>query len=393
MTDISGAISQVEIMSKIISQLSSDMQNTIGQIATAISQTMVSMQSSFEVLFGSISNNLAAFFSQLLPLADIGEKLSLTETLGGINEQLTILNETMGATKDGAGSLFDNLAKGTSFVSDLTTAMLNLTETEKLGNIASKALIAAKGVLNDVMNSNEGIIARANITVVKNTVEMGAQKVITGLVTAAQTAFNFVMNMNPIALVVIAITALVAAFVLLWTKCEGFRNFMTEFFKNVASGFINLVNLLIRGINMLMEAVLLPINLIIKGLNLIPGINIPVLVFAIPQIPMFADGGFPSMGQMFIAREAGPELVGTIGSRTAVANNDQIVAGISQGVRGANEDMFNMVSAIYSVVSRLPTVIRENGGDVYMDGEKVGRRTTLVQDRQNRMYGKCLQNV
>lgn len=46
----------------------------------------------------------------------------------------------------------------------------------------------------------------------------------------------------------------------------------------------------------------------------------------------FAAGGFPSEGQLFVAREAGPEMVGTIGGRTAVANNDQIVEGIRQGV-------------------------------------------------------------
>lgn len=46
----------------------------------------------------------------------------------------------------------------------------------------------------------------------------------------------------------------------------------------------------------------------------------------------FATGGFPDEGQMFIAREAGPEMVGTIGGRTAVANNDQIVEGIRAGV-------------------------------------------------------------
>ena len=50
----------------------------------------------------------------------------------------------------------------------------------------------------------------------------------------------------------------------------------------------------------------------------------------------YAQGGFPDVGQMFIAREAGPELVGTIGGRTAVANNDQIVEGISEGVEWAN---------------------------------------------------------
>lgn len=49
----------------------------------------------------------------------------------------------------------------------------------------------------------------------------------------------------------------------------------------------------------------------------------------------FASGGFPSTGQFFMARENGPELVGQIGNRTAVANNDQIVAGIQQGVYNA----------------------------------------------------------
>ena len=52
----------------------------------------------------------------------------------------------------------------------------------------------------------------------------------------------------------------------------------------------------------------------------------------------YADGGFPDMGQMFVAREAGPELVGTIGNRTAVVNNDQIVASVSQGVYEANSE-------------------------------------------------------
>lgn len=45
-----------------------------------------------------------------------------------------------------------------------------------------------------------------------------------------------------------------------------------------------------------------------------------------------ASGGSFNTGQMFIAREAGPELVGRIGSGTSVMNNDQIVASVSAGV-------------------------------------------------------------
>ena len=52
-------------------------------------------------------------------------------------------------------------------------------------------------------------------------------------------------------------------------------------------------------------------------------------------VKWYASGGFPSMGQMFVAREAGPEMVGTIGGRTAVANNDQIVQAVAAGVYDA----------------------------------------------------------
>ena len=52
-------------------------------------------------------------------------------------------------------------------------------------------------------------------------------------------------------------------------------------------------------------------------------------------VQQYASGGVPDMGQYFIARESGPELVGTIGGHTAVMNNDQIVASVSNGVYNA----------------------------------------------------------
>lgn len=56
-------------------------------------------------------------------------------------------------------------------------------------------------------------------------------------------------------------------------------------------------------------------------------------------IKRYAVGGLPNMGQMFVAREAGPELVGTLGGHTAVMNNDQIVSSVSVGVAQAVKEV------------------------------------------------------
>lgn len=53
------------------------------------------------------------------------------------------------------------------------------------------------------------------------------------------------------------------------------------------------------------------------------------------DIKRYAAGGVPNVGQLFWANEAGPELVGTLGGHTAVMNNDQIVASVSDGVAKA----------------------------------------------------------
>ena len=94
---------------------------------------------------------------------------------------------------------------------------------------------------------------------------------------------------------------------------------------------------------------------------------------------------------MFVARENGiPEMVGRMGHRTTVANNDQIVDGIVGGVQTANE---GVIAAIYSMARNIVAAVNENNGDIYMDSTKVGQRTTQAQNRQNRLYGKTLQNT
>ena len=56
------------------------------------------------------------------------------------------------------------------------------------------------------------------------------------------------------------------------------------------------------------------------------------------NVKWYAGGGYPDKGEVFVAREAGAEMVGAIGRRTAVANNQQIVDGIYKGVYQAMRD-------------------------------------------------------
>lgn len=85
--------------------------------------------------------------------------------------------------------------------------------------------------------------------------------------------------------------------------------------------------------------------------------------FSIGKLPTFATGGFPEQGSLFIANEAGPELVGTMGGRTAVANNDQIIQGIASGVSVANQDVISMLSQMMKILQ----AILEKEGIVVFD--------------------------
>lgn len=79
------------------------------------------------------------------------------------------------------------------------------------------------------------------------------------------------------------------------------------------------------------------------------------------RIPRFASGGVVDEGQLFIARESGPEMVGRMGNRTAVANNDQIVDGISAGVyRAVREAMGNG-----SKGQPMTVVVQMNGKEMF----------------------------
>lgn len=80
-----------------------------------------------------------------------------------------------------------------------------------------------------------------------------------------------------------------------------------------------------------------------------------------------ANGGIPDKGQLFVAREAGAELVGGFGSRTGVMNNDQIVDAVSQGV-------YEAVVAAMPKSNEQPLEVK-----VYLDGKEITKKVEKIQ--------------
>ena len=176
------------------------------------------------------------------------------------------------------------------------------------------------------------------------------------------------------------IRPIVGFFTDLWTDITVIFGKVVGFFKGIINGVLSGLNSAISyafgGINSILRSIR---GFSIAGFTPFSGLR----EISVPQIPMLADGGFVDQGQLFIAREAGAEMVGSIGRRTAVANNDQIVEGIATATREGNEDLIN---ALYAVAQQIIAEMRnqDNGGGGGYDFDRAVRD---AQRRNARMYG------
>ena len=109
--------------------------------------------------------------------------------------------------------------------------------------------------------------------------------------------------------------------------------------------------------------------------------------FNIPKIQGFETGGFPKTADLFYANENGkPEMIGRMGNRTAVANNDQIVSAVSDGV-------FNALAPVLTSVANAINNSAKNGTALYVEGVSEGdivKITTDANKSHKKRYGTPL---
>lgn len=167
----------------------------------------------------------------------------------------------------------------------------------------------------------------------------------------------------------------------------GMDSFTTTFPKGWSSMWRGMTNTAITQWNATLTAMERGMNNAIRSLNNVirqinkvskfTGISLSYFSeISVDRIQYMAEGGFVDEGQLFIAREAGAEMVGAMGRRTAVANNDQIVEGISAGVSVAND---GVIAAIYALMN----IIEDKDLSVSIGDDVIGRS----YDRYNRSRG------
>lgn len=337
-----GATSLVSVMALNWNGLSDEIQNVIAIITTVVS-----------VAFLAIGAALA-FSGANIPLG-----LALLAA-GAV---------TMGtAIMPNWNDLSDNVQQKISMITTVVDGAL----------LAVGAILALSGValpiglgLMAAGALSLGAVATLNWNFVVNSIKK-VVSVITGILSGALIVLGVLLCLSG-AGVGLGLAVLAAGLSLSYAAWTLDDNPITRFVRQMANSIIGLVNGVIDAINDMFH---IKFNgLSVMGITLIPSFDIRLV--DIPHIPFFEDGGFPNEGQLFIAREAGAEMVGAMGRRTAVANNDQIVEGISAGVSVAND---GVIAAIYALLN----VVEEKDMSVVIGDNEIGHSYDRYKEKRGR---------
>ena len=337
-----GATSLVSVMALNWNGLSDEIQNVIAIITTVVS---------------------AAFLAIGAALAFSGANIPLGLAL------LAAGAVTMGtAIMPNWNDLSDNVQQKISMITTVVGGAL----------LAVGAILALSGValplglgLMAAGALSLGAVATLNWDFVVNSIKK-VVSVITGILSGALIVLGVLLCLSG-AGVGLGLAVLAAGLSLSYAAWTLDDNPITRFVRQMANSIIGLVNGVIDAINDMFH---IQFNgLSVMGITLIPAFDIRLV--DIPHIPFFEDGGFPNEGQLFIAREAGAEMVGAMGRRTAVANNDQIVEGISAGVSIAND---GVIAAIYALLN----VVEEKDMSVVIGDNEIGHSYDRYKEKRGR---------
>lgn len=347
-------------------------------VSAAFSSLMTLLYQNFDTtqIYGSDSFRLLSENSML----------SFTQASGTINNELQILSNNIGASSANTAAIITQnmlgafalisagiILTGTVITSVLEQVNLAFQNTANLANIAfdnveikfqqnmikisdsaiqnneksSTSLLDYISVIFDAIGAFDSFLSIAKTLKAINTANAAAQALST-TATVTQTG------------------ATVASGTASYAAASGFLA--------AGAGVLMMglgIALTVSAIIMLLAVMGASVSAAVSGIgNLISSFKSPPTPdISSSDIKTCASGGFPSMGQMFIAREAGPELVGTIGGRNAVVNNNQIVESVSAGVYKAVREAMGSGNRSDKIVMTLDKKVLGEAAIGYINGK------------------------
>jgi len=327
-------------------EVAQNLMNTALDIAAATGKDLETVT----MALGKAANGQTAALTKLDP--SLKGVIDSSSTLDDITNALSV---SFGGAADVAAQSYEGRMKSMKIAMDETK--------ESIGAALLPALQKLLEILQPVAKWAQenttlfliiaGTVGGLAAAIVVANVAIKAWTIATQVATAAQAAFNFVMSANPIALVILAIVAFVAALVVLYKRFEVVRtvvdtvfnaiktgvttslDFLTSYFEGVLNIYKNIFNAIAKLWNNTIG------KLSFKFPDWVPGFG--GKGFSVPNIPMLAEGGIVNSPTLAMIGEKGPEAVVPL-------NRNSGVGGITVNVNGGLSTSAEIGQAVVNAI-------------------------------------------
>lgn len=309
LVDLEGAIGAIAILGGLAIVLNqvNDLIATMAQnnlTASDVTATLVGIMSSLLLLMGGIALIGPSMTAGLIPFLAV---------IGGISALLLVMKATIPTILEAVGDFITNIAPSLCNILDIIfNGVVKIIDA--IGNSLPKVIRSVGDLFTSIFNGISNIISTVGGVMIGilNTIDKSVNSVL-------EATIRFISRLGW------AIDSFVDGVISAVTKLINFIISGIEYLINTL--VVNTINGLLRQVKKNKIAELLGVD---KKITLLGDVKIRRF-----RPNLYADGGFPTKGDMFIANEKAPEYVGSINNKPAVANQNQIVDGISTGVARA----------------------------------------------------------
>lgn len=244
--DVKNMASQGKITADVYNQ-------ALDSIASGTNGAMEAQSKTFSGMLSTIQDNVVNISQKIIQ--PIFEKV--LEYMPMIIE----LADNFSTNLDEGKGVLDSLKEAiTTVFGEDTWNKITMATTVVMGLVGAYAILKGVMFMSDLINSVSsawGVLSSA----------MGIGTAVTEGATVAQTGLNLAWLASPITWIIAGIVAVIAIFVLLWNKCEGFRNFWIGLWDKVVSSFKSAKDSVVNGVSDMTSKAVNKFNEIKQGIT------------------------------------------------------------------------------------------------------------------------------